>query len=559
MGQEESTLLEQPRLEQPKIAARPAAFWLGVVSVTAGVILHLPMWLDASDMHYKLVGMPVDTPMLIGMPLILIGLILTAYGLIPRHSIFSRAELAKVSIRPMDDASISWAHVALLVAITLAVVIDVMKPTSLGFAVPGIAKEYGLKSAANPHASVPVALFPFSAAIGLVGGSFLWGSFADRIGRRSTILLASVMFVSTAICGAMPAFEWNDVMCFLMGLAAGGMLPIVFALISEMMPARHRGWMMVAIGTQFAIAYILVSWLSGLLLPHYGWRMLWLLNLPTGLILLGLSRWIPESVRFLIAHGRGDEAKAVMEHYGAQMVVDTDSELAVEEGVRNKWREILSPRLIRSSAVVCVLALGAGLIAFGFQLWLPSNLQKLGLSPAASSKILRNGALIGLPVTIALAALYGLWSTRKTVILLAIATVASLIGCAVAGNSIVHHTGLMYLLLAVPITAASSLTAVALAYSAELYPTKLRSRGTGLAAAASKAGGIGISAMVVAALAVPSIATTALICVVPLAIAAVLTSIFGMETRKRRLEEITAAEYGSSLPDRVAAVVSGPE
>jgi putative MFS transporter len=111
--------------------------------------------------------------------------------------------------------------------------------------------------------------------------------------------------------------------------------------------------------------------------------------------------------------------------------------------------------------------------------------------------------------------------------------------------------------LAVPITAASSLTAVALAYGAELFPTKLRSRGTGLAAAGSKAGGVIISAMVAASLAAPSIATTALICAVIVAVAAVLAAVFGMETRKRGLEEITASEYSSALDDRVAAVIAG--
>jgi putative MFS transporter len=343
-----------------------------------------------------------------------------------------------------------------------------------------------------------------------------------------------------------------------MGLAAGGMLPIAFALISEMMPVRHRGWIMVSIGTMFALAYILVSWLASILLPHYGWRILWLLNLPTGLILLLLSRWIPESVRFLIAHGRGSEAEAVMEHYSARLVLnDSSSELEVEAGVRNKWREILSPQLRTKSLVLVVLALGAGLVAFGFQLWLPSNLTKLGFNAKASSTILRNGALIGLPATVVLAAVYGLWSSKKTVVLAAVATVAALIGCAIVGNSIAHHQSLMYLLLAVPITAASSLTAVALAYGAELFPTKLRSRGTGLAAAGSKAGGVIISAMVAASLAAPSIATTALICAVIVAVAAVLAAVFGMETRKRGLEEITASEYSSALDDRVAAVIAG--
>jgi MFS transporter, putative metabolite:H+ symporter len=526
--------------------------------VTTGVILHLPMWLDAAKMHYKLVGMPMDTAMIIGMPLIVVGLVVTAYGLIPRDYKVSRGQLAKVSVRPMDDASLNWTHIALLVAMSLAIVIDVMKPASLGFTLPGMAKEYGLKSAVTPHGHVPVALFPLSASVGLVAGSFLWGSFADRIGRRASILLAAVMFVSTAICGAMPQYQWNCFMCFLMGLAAGGMLPIAFALISEMMPVRHRGWIMVFIGTQFALAYILVSWLSSILLPHYGWRILWLMNLPSGLILLLLGRFIPESVRFLIAHGRGREAEAVMEHYRTRLVVnDSGSELQVEAGVRNKYREVLSPQLRSKSLVLFVLALGAGLIAFGFQLWLPSNLTKLGFNAHASSTVLRNGALYGLPATLVLAALYGFWSSKKTVVALTLATIAALIGCAILGNSIAHHHTLMYVLLAVPITAASSLTAVALAYGAELYPTKLRSRGTGLAAAGSKAGGVIISAMVASALAAPSISTTALICAVILVLAAILATVFGMETRKRRLEEITATEYASPLADRVVAAVAG--
>lgn len=46
----------------------------------------------------------------------------------------------------------------------------------------------------------------------------------------------------------MPGFAWNLVMCFLMGIGAGGMLPITFALIAETVPARHRGWLMVLIG-----------------------------------------------------------------------------------------------------------------------------------------------------------------------------------------------------------------------------------------------------------------------------------------------------------------------
>lgn len=53
---------------------RPVAFWLGAAALTVGVILHLPMYLGARDMGYRLAGMAVDGPMMAGMGLIMVGL-----------------------------------------------------------------------------------------------------------------------------------------------------------------------------------------------------------------------------------------------------------------------------------------------------------------------------------------------------------------------------------------------------------------------------------------------------------------------------------------------------
>jgi putative MFS transporter len=51
------------------------------------------------------------------------------------------------------------------------------------------------------------------------------------------------MFIGTAICGAMPLFSWNLVMCFLMGASAGGLLPITFTLMAQKNCYRFRGCM----------------------------------------------------------------------------------------------------------------------------------------------------------------------------------------------------------------------------------------------------------------------------------------------------------------------------
>ncbi len=92
------------------------------------------------------------------------------------------------------------------------------------------------------------------------------------------------------------------------------------------------------------------------------------------------------------------------------------------------------------------------------------------------------------------------------------------------------------------------MVAVLAAYSSEVYPTRVRSRGSGLAAAASKAGGVVIIAIVVAAVAPPTITGTALIGAIPMALAALAAAAFGIETRKRRLEQITAQEFERAPP-----------
>ena len=520
----------------------PAVFWSGIVAATAGALLHLPMYLGAGDMDYRLVGMDIDPLMVVGMVLILAGLAMTTYGLFPKLATAGRYQVSRLRVRALDDAPIAPAHVGLLMVMAVAVTIDVMKPTSLAFVVPGFAKEYGLKSPVNPAGGAPAALLPLAGITGTVIGSFLWGWLGDRIGRRASILLAGVLFIVTAICGAMPSYELNLVMCFIMGLGVGGMLPITFALMAEAIPARHRGWAMVLIGGDVAGAYVITSWLSSALVPDYSWRILWLIGLPTGLLLILLNRWIPESPRFLLGQGREAEARAVMERYGAAIVEEERSDSAVEQAVGSRFVQLFRWPFTGVTAVVLLLGLGVGLVSFGFQLWIPSNLQKLGFREVTADRILRDSAVIGFPLNFLVAWLYGFWSSKKTIVLLALLTAAALLGFAIAGDSVAENRALLYTLLVVPIWGISSVVAVLAAYSSEVYPTRVRSRGTGLAAAASKAGGVLIIALVVAAVAPPSIAVTALLGGVPMALAAVAVLFFGVETRKRRLEEITAEQ-----------------
>jgi putative MFS transporter len=528
----------------------PMAFCAGIVAVTVGVVFHLPMYLESQDMHYRMVGMTMSPLMIAGMILIILGVAATFYGLLPTAGVVSGDHIGRVRVRALDDAPMRPAHVGLLLVMAAAITIDVMKPTTLAFVVPGFAAEYGLKSPINPTGHPTAALLPLAGIVGTVTGSFLWGWLGDVIGRRSSILLAAVIFIATSICGSMPSYQLNLLMCFLMGLGVGGMLPIAFTLIAEVIPARHRGWLMVLIGGDVAGAYIITSWLSSALVPHYTWRILWLIGLPTGLPLILLNRWIPESPRFLLLRGQEEQARAVMQRYGTQIIVDQYSDLVIEERVNSRFTQLLQPPFLGVTTIVVLLGVGAGLVSFGFQLWIPSNLQKLGYTQVTADQILRDSALIGFPLNFVVAWLYGMWSSKKTVALLALLNAAALVGFAVAGDDVARNGTLLQVLLIVPIWGISSVLAVLAAYSSEVYPSRVRSRGSGLAAGASKLGGVFTIALVVAAVTPPSIVNTALLGVVPMTLAAIGTLVFGIETRQQRLEEITAREIGAEPYNR---------
>ena len=525
-----------------KLFRRKTLFWIGFPAVVIGVALQLPMYIDASDMGYRLAGMQMSTSMNLGMGLVVAGLFAALYSFIPPGGA-RRQSVYVLEVRALDDAPINLTHIGLLFIMALAITLDVMKPTILSFVVPGVAREYGLKSPVNPHGIIPVAFLPLSGITGTVLGSFLWGWLGDRIGRRASILMAGLTFIATSSCGSMPSFWMNCMMCLVMGFGVGGMLPIIFTIIAESIPAKHRGWLMVLLGGDVAGAYIISSALASWLVPHYSWRILWLIGFPTGFLLILLNRWIPESPRYLISQGRMKEAEDVMKRFGAVAVKEQPRTDTADTNIRDQFKQLFRFPFSGITATLAILALGGGFVEFGFELWIPSNLQHLGLSEAGSYQLLRNAALIGFPLNFVIAWMYGFWSSTRTIILLTLLTAVSMLGFLFVGNAIVHHRGLLYILLIIPIWGISSVISVLSAYAAEIYPTKIRSRGSGLIAGFSKFGGVLVIAIVVAAIAPPSIAMTALIGAIPLLFAAVAILFFGIETRKRQLEEITAEEF----------------
>lgn len=501
------------------------AFALGCVAVTIGVVLHLPMFVLARTMGYRLAGMAMDPGMLVGMALIVGGVVVAAWGLLPRNLAAQRAAAAGIEVAAPEDAKLGPAHWRLMLVLTVALVIDVMKPASLGFTVPGMVSEYGVSKAT-------VSLVPFFALLGTVAGSVLWGVIADVYGRKASILLSAVMFVGTSICGAMPSLAWNIGMCFMMGAAAGGMLPVTYALLAEMMPSRHCGWSLVLVGGLGAVGgYFAASALSAVLQPVFGWRILWLVNLPTGLTLVLLGGLIPESAKFLIARGRVQEAEAVMRRFGAV------AQRVVRPAPTPAHGALTGAALVGKLAALSMVALAWGFANFGLLLWLPADLVAKGYSVGVSSRLLAQSALIAFPTVFVAAFLYSRWSTKWALVTMVGVTLLGLAGVlrleASGAGSPVWPVALL-------IVGTNGLIAIVLPYAAESFPLRVRGRATGWVAACTKAGGLIAQALSICAL-VPPLAVAAGIIMVPAAVAFLLVVRFGRETRDSDLRDLDAA------------------
>lgn len=502
------------------------AFVLGCVAVSAGVLLHLPMFWMARDMGFRLAGMPMDTDMLFGMALIVGGIFVAGYGLLPRDIATQRAAGAQIVVAAPEDAQIGPAHWSLMAVLVVALVIDVMKPASLGFTIPGMIAEYGVSKAT-------ASLVPFSALAGTVVGSILWGVIADIYGRKASILLSAVMFVGTSICGAMPSLAWNIAMCFMMGAGAGGMLPVTYALLAEMMPSRHRGWSLVLVGGLGAAGgYFAASGVSATLQPVFGWRILWLANLPTGLLLIVLGRFIPESAKFLLARDRVAEADTVMRRFGATARrVGTPHEAIPEKSSPPK-----GVALAGKLTALSMTALAWGFVNFGLLLWLPADLVAKGYSVGLTSRMLAESALIALPTVAVAAFLYSRWSTKWSLATMIAITLAGLLGVfrmEIGGGSPVLPVALL-------IVGSNGIIAIVLPYAAESFPFRVRGRATGWVAACTKGGGLIAQTLGIAAL-VPTMAVASVAIMVPTVAAVLLVARFGRETKGRDLRDLDAS------------------
>ena len=193
---------------------------------------------------------------------------------------------------------------------------------------------------ASPALRLTEAQVGLSASAYLVGavlGALGFGWLTDLLGRKKLFFVTLGVYVAaTAATAAAPDFTWFALFRFLTGAGIGGEYAAINSAIQELVPARYRGRTDIAIngsfwvGAAFGAVGSSVLLAPGLLAPDVGWRAAFGIGAALGLGILFLRRLLPESPRWLLLHGRIDEAERI-----------TD---AIEHAVRG-------PRAIEGAAI----------------------------------------------------------------------------------------------------------------------------------------------------------------------------------------------------------------
>jgi MFS family permease len=214
----------------------------------------------------------------------------------------------------LDRLPWSGWHWRVVVALGIAWVLDGLEVTIVGSLGSALERPDTLGLSASQvgwTASLYVA--------GAVLGALVFGRMADALGRKRLFMLTLTVYmaatVATAFTSSFAAFAFCR---FLTGVGIGGEYAAINSAIDELIPARLRGRVNLAINGSFWLGAALGAALSLVLLdarvlgPEHGWRAAFLMGALLGVAVLLVRRHVPESPRWLLTHGRAGEAERVV-------------------------------------------------------------------------------------------------------------------------------------------------------------------------------------------------------------------------------------------------------
>src|ERR1700726_4546016 len=214
----------------------------------------------------------------------------------------------------LDSLSWSGFHPRVVLALGITWILDGLEVTLAG-ALSGALKESPRLHFTNFDVGFSNSAYLAGAVLGALG----FGWLTDRIGRKKLFFITLAVYLTAT---AATALSWNiasyALFRFLTGAGIGGEYTAINSTIQELVPARYRGWTDLVINGSFWVGAAIGATSAIVLLdphligPDLGWRLAYLTGAALGLVVFVMRMWIPESPRWLMIHGRPEEAHAIV-------------------------------------------------------------------------------------------------------------------------------------------------------------------------------------------------------------------------------------------------------
>jgi putative MFS transporter len=347
------------------------------------------------------------------------------------------------------------------------------------------------------HIAAPqIGLMIAASYVGQLIGALAFSWAAERYGRIPCAAAATAIFaVMSLACAAAWSFDVLLICRFIQGIGVGGEMPVAAVYISELSRARGRGKFFLLYEMIFPIGLMVTGQVGALLVPLFGWKTMFLIGGLPGLFIAYLLLRLPESPRWLIGQGRLAEAEAVVTQLEtasrktgpvkvesvAPVVVPAAAvpQQPVAPRARAKWSELLSPAYRGRTLVVWVLWASAFLIANSLNNWMPTlytTVYHLGVPEALRAASMTNVAQV---VLLLVCAMVIDRTGRKFWMMGAFGLGGALLAILAFGGA--QQVSWVIVLTTLGYGLIGSINAVVYLYTPEIYPTRMRAIGTGVA------------------------------------------------------------------------------
>jgi len=375
----------------------------------------------------------------------------------------------------IDESPLSRFQFRVFLLCALIIFLDGIDYQVIGIAAPLISKEFGILRSS-------LGLIFGAGALGAGAGGLLLGLLADRLGRKRTLVIATLWFGSTTLAATLcTTSEQFIILRFLTGIGLGGAIPCCIALTSEYAPRHRRATIVSLLWAAFPLGAMVGGFINAFLVQQYGWATLFhVWGLIPVLVAAGLVFWMPESVKYLLTRGnRMDAARSIIASITLKPVENLGALIDVEERVVGAQLQSLftQGRAIGTLSVWVALFTIIGSLTT-VAMWAPSLITSHGFSTKEAALVV---GLNGLGSFVGTASAG--WLIER--IGVARCAIPAFILAAVAALAFGNAIDVSFWALAIAAVMVGFFMGVgssgAIAMSAVVYPTAIRSTGVGWA------------------------------------------------------------------------------